>query len=169
MTSTRRHLPVPHLIPTRATVRGNNGGVQAGVPRVDPQDRIDSLLAHLGTKTRGLTGREAQRRLDQFGPNEITRTQKSSRLGELARQLAHPLALGREPAEPGTMDRSPRPREAGIISRAMLSRAWLRLGALEALLVTGGYFLVLSPPGGRQTTPPASAPRSTTPTSRPQR
>ena len=93
MTSTRRHLPVPHLIPTRATVRGNNGGVQAGVPRVDPQDRIDSLLAHLGTKTRGLTGREAQRRLDQFGPNEITRTQKSSRLRELARQLAHPLAL----------------------------------------------------------------------------
>jgi calcium-translocating P-type ATPase len=53
------------------------------------------------------------------------------------------LALGREPAEPGTMERAPRPREAGIISRAMLSRAWLRLGALEALLVTGGYFLVL--------------------------
>jgi calcium-translocating P-type ATPase len=53
------------------------------------------------------------------------------------------LALGREPAEPGTMDRPPRPREAGIISRAMLARAWLRLGALEALLVTGGYFLVL--------------------------
>ena len=53
------------------------------------------------------------------------------------------LALGREPAEPGTMDRAPRPREAGIISRAMLSRAWLRLGALEALLVMGGFFLVL--------------------------
>jgi magnesium-transporting ATPase (P-type)/GNAT superfamily N-acetyltransferase len=53
------------------------------------------------------------------------------------------LALGREPAEPGTMDRDPRPREAGIISRAMLTRAWLRLGALEALLVMGGFFLVL--------------------------
>jgi calcium-translocating P-type ATPase len=53
------------------------------------------------------------------------------------------LALGREPAEPGTMDRAPRPREAGIISRAMLSRAWLRLGVLEALLVMGGYFLVM--------------------------
>ena len=53
------------------------------------------------------------------------------------------LALGREPAEPGTMDRARRPREAGIISRAMLSRAWLRLGVLEALLVMGGYFLVL--------------------------
>jgi calcium-translocating P-type ATPase len=53
------------------------------------------------------------------------------------------LALGREPAEPGTMARAPRPREAGIISRAMLARAWLRLGALEALLVMGGFFLVL--------------------------
>jgi magnesium-transporting ATPase (P-type) len=53
------------------------------------------------------------------------------------------LALGREPAEPGTMERAPRPREAGIISRAMLSRAWLRLGVLEAVLVMGGYFLVL--------------------------
>lgn len=53
------------------------------------------------------------------------------------------LALGREPAEPGTMDRPPRPREAGIISRAMLARAWLRLGSLEALLVTGGFFVVL--------------------------
>jgi len=53
------------------------------------------------------------------------------------------LALGREPAEPGTMDRAPRPREAGIISRAMLSRAWLRLGLLEALLVVGGFLLVL--------------------------
>jgi magnesium-transporting ATPase (P-type) len=53
------------------------------------------------------------------------------------------LALGREPAEPGTMDRPPRPREAGIISRAMLARAWLRLGCLEALLATGGFFLVM--------------------------
>jgi len=53
------------------------------------------------------------------------------------------LALGREPAEPGTMDRPPRPRQSGIISRAMLSRAWLRLGLLEAVLVLGGYFLVL--------------------------
>ena len=53
------------------------------------------------------------------------------------------LALGREPAEPGTMDRTPRPRESGIISRAMLSRAWLRLGLLEALLVIGGFFLVM--------------------------
>jgi calcium-translocating P-type ATPase len=53
------------------------------------------------------------------------------------------LALGREPAEPGSMDRPPRPRQAGIISRAMLARAWLRLGTIEASLVMGGFFLVL--------------------------
>ncbi|HET9094483.1 MAG TPA: cation-transporting P-type ATPase [Solirubrobacteraceae bacterium] len=53
------------------------------------------------------------------------------------------LALGREPGEPGTMTRPPRPRESGIISRAMLMRAWLRLGVLEALLVLGGFFLVM--------------------------
>jgi len=82
-----------HLIPTRAAARGNNGGAQGGLPDIDPQDRIDSLVAHLGTRTGGLTGREAARRLAQFGPNEITRTQKSSRLAELVRQLAHPLAL----------------------------------------------------------------------------
>jgi hypothetical protein len=41
------------------------------------------------------------------------------------------------------MDRAHRRREAGILSRAMLARAWLRLGILEALLVTGGYLLVL--------------------------
>jgi len=84
---------MPHLLPTKATGYANHGSAPSSAPEVDPQDRIDSLLAHLGTKTRGLTGREAQRRLDQFGPNEITRTQESSRLGELARQLAHPLAL----------------------------------------------------------------------------
>jgi magnesium-transporting ATPase (P-type) len=84
---------MPHLIPTRAAARANNGVAYVGAPDIDPQDRIDSLLAHLGARTEGLTEREAQRRLDQFGPNEITRTQKSSRLRELARQLAHPLAL----------------------------------------------------------------------------
>ena len=53
------------------------------------------------------------------------------------------LALGREPAEPGTMSRRPRPRESGIISRAMLTRAWLRMGLLEGLLVLTGFFVVL--------------------------
>ena len=51
------------------------------------------------------------------------------------------LALGREPAEPGT-DGPPAPAaEAGVISRAMLSRAWLRLGGAEAVLVMGGFLV----------------------------
>ena len=50
-------------------------------------------FVHLGTGTAGLSGREAERRPAQFRANEITRTEKASRLRELARQLAHPLAL----------------------------------------------------------------------------
>jgi magnesium-transporting ATPase (P-type) len=41
------------------------------------------------------------------------------------------------------MQRPPRPRESGIISRSMLLRAWLRLGGIEAALVLGGFFLVM--------------------------
>jgi magnesium-transporting ATPase (P-type) len=57
------------------------------------------------------------------------------------------LALGREPAEPGIMERRPRPREQGIIDRPMLTRAWLWLGLLEAVLVTAGFFYVLTQAG----------------------
>ncbi len=63
----------------------------------------------------------------------------------------------------GTIDRAPRPREAGTVSRAMLSRARLRLGALEALLIMGGYFLVLLTGGRSWAIPPAPGRRCTTP------
>ncbi len=53
------------------------------------------------------------------------------------------LALGREPAEPGIMDRPPRSRRQGIITRAMLLRAWLFLGLIAAALQMGAYFYVL--------------------------
>ena len=53
------------------------------------------------------------------------------------------LALGRDPGEPGVLERPPRPRSSGIISRAMLSRAWLRLGAMEAVLTLAGFFAVM--------------------------
>jgi calcium-translocating P-type ATPase len=62
---------------------------------------------------------------------------------DLGTETLPALALGREPAEPGIMDRRPRPRDRGIIDRQMLTRAWLWLGMLEALLVTGGFFYVL--------------------------
>jgi magnesium-transporting ATPase (P-type) len=62
---------------------------------------------------------------------------------DLGTETLPALALGREPAEPGVLDKPPRPRESGIVSRAMLTRAWLWLGLLEAVLVTGGFLFVL--------------------------
>jgi calcium-translocating P-type ATPase len=53
------------------------------------------------------------------------------------------LALGREKAEPGVMERSPRPRGEGLITVGMLVRAWGFLGLLSAVLVMTGYFWVL--------------------------
>jgi len=59
------------------------------------------------------------------------------------------LALSREPAEPGLMDRPPRPRTQGVISRAMLARAWGFLGLISATLVMAGFFLTLRHAGWR--------------------
>jgi calcium-translocating P-type ATPase len=62
---------------------------------------------------------------------------------DLGTDILPALALSREPAEPGLMDRPPRPRAEGIISRAMLARAWGFLGLLSATLVLTGFFLTL--------------------------
>ncbi|HET8758625.1 MAG TPA: cation-transporting P-type ATPase [Solirubrobacteraceae bacterium] len=62
---------------------------------------------------------------------------------DLGTETLPALALGREPPEPGIMDRPPRPRDRGILDRPMLARAWLWLGLLEAALVTSGFFWVL--------------------------
>ncbi len=62
---------------------------------------------------------------------------------DLGTETLPALALGREPAEPGLMDQPPRPRASGILTRAMLIRAWVWLGLLEAALVAGGFFFVL--------------------------
>jgi magnesium-transporting ATPase (P-type) len=53
------------------------------------------------------------------------------------------LALSREPAEPGLMDRPPRPRKQGVISAGMLARTWGFLGLISASLVMAGFFLTL--------------------------
>ena len=53
------------------------------------------------------------------------------------------LALGREPAEPGIMQRPPRRRSEGVIQPPMLLRAWLFLGVICALLAMAGFFFVL--------------------------
>jgi calcium-translocating P-type ATPase len=62
---------------------------------------------------------------------------------DLGTEILPALALGREQAEPGLMRRRPRPPEEGVITRAMLGRAWLFLGLIEAALVLGGFFYVL--------------------------
>ncbi len=53
------------------------------------------------------------------------------------------LALGRDPIEPGSMSRPPRPRSEGVIRGPMLIRAWLFLGAMVAALSLAGFFYVL--------------------------
>ena len=62
---------------------------------------------------------------------------------DLGTEILPALALGREPPEPGLMDRAPRPRSEGVIQRSLLTRAWLFLGLIEAALVLGGFFFVL--------------------------
>jgi magnesium-transporting ATPase (P-type) len=62
---------------------------------------------------------------------------------DLGTETLPALALGREPAEPGVMDRPPRRREHGILDRPMLVRAWGWLGLVEAALVFAGFMWVL--------------------------
>jgi calcium-translocating P-type ATPase len=62
---------------------------------------------------------------------------------DLGTEIVPALALGRERAESGIMDRPPRPRTESVIRRAMLLRAWVFVGAIEALLVMSGFFFVL--------------------------
>ncbi|HET9592142.1 MAG TPA: cation-translocating P-type ATPase C-terminal domain-containing protein, partial [Solirubrobacterales bacterium] len=53
------------------------------------------------------------------------------------------LALGREAAEPGIMQRPQRRRSEGLIRRSMLVRSWLFLGLIAAVLEMGAFFYVL--------------------------
>jgi magnesium-transporting ATPase (P-type) len=53
------------------------------------------------------------------------------------------LALSREPAEPGLMDRPPRGRRQGVISGGMLARAWGFLGVISAALVMAAFLATL--------------------------
>jgi magnesium-transporting ATPase (P-type) len=62
---------------------------------------------------------------------------------DLGTETLPALALGREPAEPGILERPPRPRSTGIVDRAILTRAWIWFGMIEAALVMGGFFFVL--------------------------
>ena len=60
---------------------------------LDPTETVERLLRDLKTGRDGLSSREAQRRLVQFGPNELSRRGGRRWPRELARQFTHPLAL----------------------------------------------------------------------------
>jgi magnesium-transporting ATPase (P-type) len=62
---------------------------------------------------------------------------------DLGTETLPALALGREPAEPGLMEQSPRPRSQGVIDGPMLVRAWLFVGVISAALVMAAFFFTL--------------------------
>jgi calcium-translocating P-type ATPase len=57
------------------------------------------------------------------------------------------LALSREAAEPGVMDRPPRSRGKSVITGGMLARAWGFLGVISAALVMAGFIVTLTRAG----------------------
>jgi calcium-translocating P-type ATPase len=62
---------------------------------------------------------------------------------DLGTETLPALALGREPAEPGLMDRPPRRRGTNVIDRRLLLRAWALMGTVSAVLTLGVFLLVL--------------------------
>jgi magnesium-transporting ATPase (P-type) len=84
---------MPDAVAPRSVRQDRASASDLGVGVIDPQERIEVLLAHLGTRASGLSSRDAERRVAQFGRNEISRTAQRSWVRELVRQLVHPLAL----------------------------------------------------------------------------
>ncbi len=66
------------------------------------------------------------------------------------------LALARDPAEAGSMERPPRPPGESVIRKAMLLRAWLFLGLIISALSLGGFFYVLAKAGWHSGAPVSS-------------
>jgi calcium-translocating P-type ATPase len=66
-----------------------------GAPIVvlDPEEATDRLLRDLRSTGEGLSTREAERRLLQYGPNSLRHQRVRRWPAELARQFTHPLAL----------------------------------------------------------------------------
>jgi len=63
------------------------------VSRPDPEESAERLLRDLRSRRTGLSDREAARRLELEGPNELSRRRRRTWPAALARQLIHPLAL----------------------------------------------------------------------------
>ncbi|WP_330180557.1 cation-transporting P-type ATPase [Nocardia sp. NBC_01503] len=68
---------------------------------------------------------------------------------DLGTETLPAIALGREPAEPGLMDRPPRPPSESVVRPNMLLRGYGLLGGVSAVLVLAGFFLTLYTGGWR--------------------
>ena len=75
---------------------------------------------------------------------------------DLGTETIPALALGVEEAEPGIMARAPRKPKEGLVSKAILFRAYIFLGLIESVLVMGGMFWVLRNGGWRFGSPDIS-------------
>ncbi|MFD7006185.1 cation-translocating P-type ATPase [Rhodococcus jostii] len=62
---------------------------------------------------------------------------------DLGTETLPALALGREKAEPGLMDRRPRKRTQNVVDRGILARSWGLLGGVSAVLVMALFFTTL--------------------------
>jgi calcium-translocating P-type ATPase len=62
---------------------------------------------------------------------------------DLGTETLPALALGRELGEPDLMRRPPRPRSERLITGSLLTRAWLLMGTVSAVLAMGVFFAVL--------------------------
>ncbi|MFE0023623.1 cation-translocating P-type ATPase [Amycolatopsis sp. NPDC059021] len=67
--------------------------IDTDVRAEDPREPTDRLLRDLRTRPEGLTNREAARRLEVHGPNELSRRRQGNWATRLLRQFTHPLAL----------------------------------------------------------------------------
>jgi sodium/potassium-transporting ATPase subunit alpha len=62
---------------------------------------------------------------------------------DLGTDMIPALALGAEAPHPGIMDQPPRPKTERLLSLPLLLRTYLFLGAIEAAVAMGGFFLYL--------------------------
>src|SRR3954447_26970527 len=73
---------------------------QLGAPTPDPLEADPRLLADLHATPNGLSTREAARRLQAYGPNEIVRRGGARWPRELLAQFTHPLPPPPPPPPP---------------------------------------------------------------------
>ena len=100
---------------------------------------ITYIFAHADARGRPVRALRAHRRRDPAAAAPRSRSWRSTSGPTRSRRSRS----GASPPSPGSWSARRARGEAGIISRAMLTRAWLRLGMLEAVLVMAGFFLVL--------------------------